>query len=626
MIELQQISLQRGSTELLLETSLRIHPGEKVALIGANGSGKSSLFALLLGELQSDAGSVSIPQQWRVAHMAQEVAALDRAAIEFVLDGDTVLRRIEAELADCDDDLRLAELHAAYEEHDGYTARARAEQLLAGLGFAQSQMGDPVSAFSGGWRIRLNLARTLIQPSDLLLLDEPTNHLDLDASLWLEQWLRNYQGTLVLISHDRDFIDGLCDQVVSIEQQQLRKYRGNYSAFERQRAERLAQQQAAYASQQRDIAHMQSFVDRFRAKATKARQAQSRIKALERMELIAPAHVDSPFHFKFPAPQRSGDPLLTLQQAALGYAGSPLLTDIGLTLHPDSRIGLLGHNGAGKSTLLKTLAGTLPLLSGERVGHEHLRIGYFSQHQLEALDLNASPFLHLQRLSPNAREQEVRDYLGSFDFRGDRALEPVGLRSGGEQARLALAIVTWQKPNLLLLDEPTNHLDLEMCHALTVALQEYAGAVVVVSHDRHLLRSTVDNLLLVHDGCVEPWEGDLDEYARWLLKSARDPSVQPPKAAQHDRRGERQQAAARRAQLAPLRKQLQGIERDLAKAQSALGKIETRLTDAGLYDAEQRDTLQQLLQDQGRARHSVDQLEEQWLTLTGQLEDLQKQA
>ena len=522
MIELQSIALQRGNKILLQDASLRIHTGEKTALVGANGSGKTSLFLLLQSRLQIDRGHIAIPAQWRIAHMAQEVAAGERSALDYVLDGDSELRRIEHELAVATDDDRLAHLYAELDAIDGYQAGRRAEQLLLGLGFPPDKWQASVSSFSGGWRIRLNLAQALMCPSDLLLLDEPTNHLDLDASLWLEQWLARYRGTLVLISHDRDFIDNTCEQIVHIENATLTRYRGNYSAFERQRAERLAQQQIAFEKQQERIAHVQSFIDRFRAKATKAKQAQSRIKELERMEMLVPAHVDSPFDFAFPKPDRFSDPLLNLSQATLGYTDKPLLQNINLSIHPGSRIGLLGANGAGKSTLLKSLAGALPLLSGERVTGEHLKLGYFTQHQLEALDLDASPALHIQRMSPQAREQEIRDFLGGFNFRGETALAPIRHSSGGEKARLALALIVWQKPNLLLLDEPTNHLDLEMCHALTVALQEFEGAVVVVSHDRHLLRNTVEELMLVSDGRVREFDGDLQDYSNWLLSEARN--------------------------------------------------------------------------------------------------------
>ena len=628
MIELQSITLHRGDKTLLENTSLRIHPGEKTALVGANGAGKTSLFLLLQGSLQVDRGSVSIPAEWRIAHMAQEVAAGDTTALDFVLDGDTELRRIEHELANAADDDQLARLYGELDAIDGYQAGRRAEQLLLGLGFDSSQWQRPVSAFSGGWRIRLNLAQALMCPSDLLLLDEPTNHLDLDASLWLEGWLARYRGTMVLISHDRDFIDNVCEQIVHVENRQLNRYRGNYSAFERQRAERLIQQQVAYEKQQERIEHIQKFVARFRAKATKAKQAQSRLKELDRMESLSPAHVDSPFDFYFPVPERFSDPLLNISQGMLGYGETTLLRDVGLSIHPGTRLGLLGANGAGKSTLLKTLAGELKLLAGERTEGEHLKLGYFTQHQLEALDLDASPALHIQRISPKAREQEIRTFLGSFNFRGDAALTPIRNSSGGEKARLALAIVVWQKPNLLLLDEPTNHLDLEMCHALTVALQEFEGAVVVVSHDRHLLRNTVEELLLVADGRVREFDGDLQDYSNWLLSDARAQreSGKAPRQAEQgaapklDKKAQRQQSAEQRKQVSALKQQVQKLERELASRQQKLAALEQRLADGALYEEAEREQLQKLLKEQDTLRKQNAADEEKWLQLQEELE------
>jgi ATP-binding cassette subfamily F protein 3 len=628
MIELQSITLHRGDKTLLENTSLRIHPGEKTALVGANGAGKTSLFLLLQGTLQVDQGSVSIPSEWRVAHMEQEVAAGDTTALEFVLDGDRELRRIEQELANATDDDQLARLYGELDAIDGYQAGRRAEQLLLGLGFGSEQWQRPVSAFSGGWRIRLNLAQALMCPSDLLLLDEPTNHLDLDASLWLEGWLARYRGTMVLISHDRDFIDNVCEQIVHIENKQLNRYRGNYSAFERQRAERLIQQQVAFDKQQERIQHIQKFIARFRAQATKAKQAQSRLKELDRMESLSPAHVDSPFDFSFPVPERFSDPLLNIQQSMLGYGDKTLLRDVSLSIHPGTRLGLLGANGAGKSTLLKTLAGELSLLAGERTEGEHLKLGYFTQHQLEALDLDASPALHIQRISPKAREQEIRTFLGSFNFRGDAALTPIRNSSGGEKARLALAIVVWQKPNLLLLDEPTNHLDLEMCHALTVALQEFEGAVVVVSHDRHLLRNTVEELLLVADGRVQEFDGDLQDYSNWLLSDARAQreggktprSADKEAAPKLDKKAQRQQSAEQRKQVSALKQKLQKIERDLAAGQQKLADLEQRLADGALYEDAQRDQLQKLLREQDTLRKQCAGFEEQWLQLQEEVE------
>ncbi|MGB1455560.1 ATP-binding cassette domain-containing protein [Spongiibacter marinus] len=624
MIELINLSLQRGGKALLEEASLRVNPGEHMALVGANGSGKSSLFKLLCNELSYDSGDLQMPAQWQIAQMRQEVEASDRPAIEYVIDGHQHYRRIEADIEACNDDHRLAELLAEMELIHAYQIRSDAEQLLQGLGFALTEVDKPVSDFSGGWRIRLNLAQALMCPSDLLLLDEPTNHLDLDASLWLEQWLRRYEGTLLLISHDRDFIDACCDFVVHLEHHQLHRYRGNYSAFERQRAERLAQQQQAYEKQQAERAHMEDFVRRFRAKASKAKQAQSRLKALERMSEIAPAHVDSPFHFRFYAPSQYSDPLLGLSNAALGYS-EPLLNKVNLSIHPGSRIGLLGANGAGKSTLMKSLAGTLAPLSGQRHSGEHLHMGYFHQHQLESLDLNASPLLQLQRLRPDAREQDIRNFLGGFNFKGERAEGSCLHFSGGEKARLALAIIVWQRPNVLLLDEPTNHLDLEMCHALTSALQEFEGAVIVVSHDRHLLRNTVDELLLVDNGSVSPFDGSLDDYRQWLLSRNRELGDKPQSASTApvvDKKKARQDAAAKRAKLAPLNNEIKKLERTLQKVAEQLQAIEAQLADTSLYDEANKQQLKTLLAEQARLQTENNTAEEAWLELQEQLEAL----
>ncbi len=624
MIEFEQLSLLRGGKTLLESADLRLHDGDHVALIGANGSGKSSLFALLRGELEPDRGSVRIPKQWRIAHMAQEVSASDRPAVDYVIDGHTEFRHVEKALAECSDDMAMAELHGQLDALNAYTIPSQAEQLLLGLGFKQAQLQTPVRDFSGGWRIRLNLAQALMRPSDLLLLDEPTNHLDMDATLWLEQWLQAYNGTLMLISHDRDFIDATCDQVAHLSKHTLTHYRGNYSAFERQRAEKLAQQQAAYEKQQAEIAHMENFIRRFKAKATKARQAQSRIKALERMTEIAPAHVDSPFSFRFPEPDKMSDPLLTLTQAELGYEGKSILRNIKLSVHPGSRIGLLGANGAGKSTLLKTLGGVLPILDGRRTQGEHLALGYFSQHQLESLDLDASPATQLQRLAPAAREQEILNFLGSFNIRGDMATGSCRYFSGGEKARLALAIIVWQKPNLLLLDEPTNHLDLEMCQALTVALQGFEGALIVVSHDRHLLRNTVDDLLLVNEGKAEPYEGDLDDYRRWILTRATEeakPAADKAPDKPQDKKRARQDAAAERARLAPLRKQVKALEASMDKANKRLAELEELLSDTALYEPQNKTQLQTLLREQGDTRQALETAEEEWLSAQEALED-----
>ena len=631
MITLEQISLQRGSKFLLEQASAVFHPGQKIALIGANGTGKSSLFQLLLGQLSNDEGTVSIPQQWRIAHMAQEVATSERNALDYIIDGDQQLRTIEAEMQQAVQDDRhekLALLHEQLDTIDGYNVKVRAEQLMLGLGFQLSDINKPANSFSGGWRIRLNLAQALMSPSDLLLLDEPTNHLDLDAELWLEQWLQRYQGSLLLISHDRDFIDSVCEGIVHIEHKRLNSYKGNYSAFERQRAERLAQQQANYEKQQARKAEISDFVRRFRAKATKAKQAQSRLKELARMEDIAPAHIDSPFDFSFPEPERFSDPLLNLSHADLGYGETTIINQVNLSIHPGSRIGLLGANGAGKSTMIKSLASDIALLSGDFTKGENLQLGYFSQHQLEALDLDASPILHLQRLSPKIREQEIRNFLGGFNFHGDMAVEPIRYFSGGEKARLALAIVVWQKPNLLLLDEPTNHLDLEMCHALTVALQAFAGAVIVISHDRHLLRNTVDQFLLVANGKADLFEGDLDDYGRWLISQRKaDSSVidnSKNQAEKVDKKIQRQQAAQVRKKLNPINNAIKKIEQQMAKTDQQLATIETALGDNSLYQDDNKDKLQQLLQDQAKLVQQKNQQEEQWLELNDDLESLQQ--
>ena len=635
MIHLQNLSLQRGPLRLLDHVDLTVHPGHKVGLVGANGAGKSSLFALLQGQLQPDSGDCQIPAQWRIAHMEQEITALERSALDYVLDGDTRLRELQRQLAQAEtqqDGAAMGRLNAELDAADAWTAESRASKLLAGLGFAEQEMQRPVSSFSGGWRMRLNLAHTLMCPSDLLLLDEPTNHLDLDAILWLEGWLQQYPGTLLLISHDRDFMDAVVQQIVHFERQKLVAYRGGYSAFERARAERMLQQQQAYVKQQAERAHMQDFIRRFKAKASKAKQAQSRVKALERMEELAPAHFDSPFSFSFREADKTSATLLSLRQAKLGHGDTCILDQVNLQLVPGMRMALLGPNGAGKSTLIKSLTGELPLLDGEVGRGENLAVGYFSQHQLDSLDAKASPLLHLQRIAPQETEQKLRDFLGGFDFRGDRCDEPVVNFSGGEKARLALALIAWQKPNLLLLDEPTNHLDLEMRHALGEALQHYQGAMLLVSHDRHLLKTTVDEFMLVADGQVVPFDGELDDYGRWLQdfrlrqqqarRSSDNGSVQEPRI---DRKAQRQAEAAIRKQLAPYRKQAEQLEQQLGKVQEHLAAIETQLADNSLYEAEAKDRLKQLLTEQAELRTRSDELEMQWLGSMEQLETLEQQ-
>ena len=631
MIELIQLSLQRGKNQLLQQVDLRLHVGYKVGLIGANGSGKSSLFQMLLGKLEADAGDLRLPSQWRIAHMAQEAHALDRNAVDYVLDGDSELREVQQELALAEqqvDALHVGELHAKLAAIDGYSADARARQLLHGLGFHESEIDRPVAEFSGGWRIRLNLAQALMSRSDLLLLDEPTNHLDLDATLWLEQWLKTHEGTLILISHDRDFLDRVVGHIVHLDQQKLTLYKGNYSAFELLRAEKLSHQKAAFEKQQVRIGEIENFVRRFKAKATKAKQAQSRLKELERMERIAPAHVDSPFSFSFQCTRKMSSPLLVLDKAKLGYPSKPIIDECTLHLLPEMRIGLLGANGAGKSTLIKSLMADIELLGGERRTGENLRVGYFAQHQLEALDLEASPLLHLQRQAPEASEQSVRDYLGGFGFRGDDCLDPVKLFSGGEKARLALALIAWQEPNLLLMDEPTNHLDLEVRHALTMALQTFPGALILVSHDRHLLRNCVDDFLLVSDGKVTPFDGDLNDYARWLTESAGnrivddEPVNTEPAGGEssQDRKERKRLEAAKRQQLAPLRKRVEKLEQLLERQSVELEQFNEQLADAAIYEEQNKLQLKQLLQKQAALQQLSGDTEEQWLASVEELE------
>ncbi len=632
MIHLSAITLRHGPEPLLEDASATIHPGHKVGLVGANGSGKSSLFSLLLGRMSVDQGEASLPDDWTIGYMAQEIGDLNRAAIEYVIDGDSALRAAEARLASAEssgDGHAIAEAHAQLDEAGSYTARARAGALLNGLGFSPEAHDNPVGSFSGGWRIRLSLARALMTPSDLLLLDEPTNHLDMETVVWLESWLRRYDGTLVVISHDRDFLDNVASSIIHIEHRRLHQYNGGYSEFERQRAERMAQQQASFEKQQREIAHMQKFIDRFRAKASKARAAQSRIKAMERMEKVAPAHADSPFDFEFPQPPRAANPLIHLDRVRLGYGETVILDEVCTSLAPGDRVGLLGLNGAGKSTFVRALAGELEPLAGTITTSRNLAIGYFAQHQLEQLDVEASPLIHLQRIAPDEREQTLRDFLGGFDFRGDMATAQVGPFSGGEKARLVLALLVWRSPNLLLLDEPTNHLDLDMRHALTIAMQGFEGAVVTVSHDRHLLRNTVDDFWLVADGSVRAFKGDLDDYRQWLRE--RSPTDEAPGLAAENsesteslsaasRKTQRRNRAEQRARLKPLQNRVQKLDRELEKTAAALKDIEARLADEALYQDGQSNELQDTLARQAELRQSLAAIESEWMEAAEALE------
>ncbi|MEJ2455299.1 MAG: ATP-binding cassette domain-containing protein [Candidatus Thiodiazotropha sp.] len=628
MLRFDHLALRRGPRLLFERADFTLHAGWKVGITGGNGTGKSSLFSLILGDLHADEGSLDLPPRLEIAHVAQEMPAMETPAIEFVIDGDRELRRIERELANAqadNDGERQARLHEALLHADGYSARARAGELMHGLGFAIGDEERAVSHFSGGWRMRLNLAQALMCRSDLLLLDEPTNHLDLDAVIWLEDWLRNYPGTLLLISHDRDFLDRISDHIVHLEQQRATLYSGNYSGFEQIRAARLANQQVEYEKQQREIAHIHSYVDRFRAKATKARQAQSRLKALQRMELITPAHVDSPFHFAFLAPDKNPHPLLQLRQASAGYDRNPILQAVDMTIEPGDRIGLLGPNGAGKSTLIKLLADELAPLQGERLPAQDLRIGYFAQHQLEQLDPQACALLHLQRLDARTSEQELRNFLGGFGFQGDRVLEPVAPFSGGEKARLVLALLVYQRPNLLLLDEPTNHLDLEMRHAVALALQAYEGAMLIVSHDRHLLRVTTDRLCLVHAGRVDDFQGDLDDYPGWLAEQRRNQTDEPQSVPQGEhtasaRKERKRLQAEQRRRLQPLKEEQQKVEREMSGLQQRQREFEQQLSDSTLYEAGRKTELKALLADKTEVDRLLETAEMRWLEIGEQIE------
>ncbi len=628
MLALTNISLRRGPNVLIENASFRIHAGQRMGVIGANGCGKSSLFATIMGELEPDDGDLFMEPGSEIAHVAQESPHGAGSAVDWVMDGDRELRDVQAAIADGEAD-ESPDLHRLYERMeaiDGYTAEARASRLLHGLGFAAGEYSKAVSEFSGGWRMRLNLARALMCRSDILLLDEPTNHLDLPAILWLERWLRRYEGILLVVSHDRDFLDGVCTRIAHIEHKAMHLYSGNYSQFETLRAEQLAQQQAMYERQQKEIRHIQKYVDRFRYKASKARQAQSRIKMLERMERIAPAHVDSPFRFRFMEPEKQPQHLLGLQDGTAGYAEDVILDHIDLNLSAGDRIGLLGVNGAGKSTLVKALSTGSTLLQGERVVSKDTRIGYFAQHQLDLLRMDESPIDHLRQYAPDDREQDQRNYLGRFGFGGDRIFEPVRPFSGGEKARLVLALMIRQRPNLLLLDEPTNHLDLEMRQALSVALIEYTGALVVISHDRHLLRSVCDDLLIVHDGMVDRFHRSLDEYPAWLREQeqlSEDANAKwrdgAPKSI--NRKAQRQRQAQLRQRLKPLRDKVRDVEKRLASNRERLDELEVRLADETIYsDASRKDELTQLMRDQADVKSAIEALEWDWLDASEQLE------
>ncbi len=650
MIQLQNFAIRRGGRLLFENASMQLHPGWKIGLTGVNGAGKSTLFSAFLGGISADMGSLTRPSTWTVAHMAQEVESQETQAIDFVLSGDEEWWAINDKIEHHSDSIDVEELmhlHGRFGEIDGYSATAKAAQMMAGLGFMENQLKLPVSSFSGGWRMRLNLARTLMSRSDLLLLDEPTNHLDLDAVLWLEDWLKAYEGTLVLISHDRDFLDAIVDHIIHIENAQVTLYTGNYSTFEQTRAERLAQQQQAFEKQEATKAHLQKYIDRFKAQATKARQAQSRIKQLERMQELSAAHVDNPFTFSFREPTRMSSPLLRLDHVTAGYNGTIIINNVNLQITPDSRIGLLGMNGAGKSTLIKTLTGYLPPIKGERIQSELLNLGYFAQHQMDALDGEATPMLQLQRIAGKKNsDATLRAFLGSFGFSGERIDTPSESFSGGERARLALALIVWLKPNVLILDEPTNHLDLDMRHALTMALQDFEGAVVLVSHERQLISSVCDELLIVNDGACTTFDGDLNDYAVWLrqaridmekkqkaAKQKPEPRVKPvaiasPVAAVSatpalSKEQARKETARRREATRPLRDKIEKQEKQQQKLQTRLTDIEQLLADEQLYSPEQKAALLKLMNEQTELKGQLALSENQTLELMMELEELE---
>jgi len=666
MIRFQQVSLARGIKPLLENVDLTLNPGDKIGLIGANGAGKSSLFGMLRGELHADQGSIDFPSKWRMAYVAQETPALERPAVEYAIDGDVTLRRLEAQLAaaeaepeSTENGNHIAELHGSLADADAYTVRSRAEQLLIGLGFTLEQMARPVASFSGGWRMRLNLAQALMCPSDLLLLDEPTNHLDLDAIIWLEDWLKRYPGTLIIISHDRDFLDGVVNVIVHIDERKLKRYTGNYSSFERQRSAQMELAQGMIEKQTRQRAHLQSYIDRFKAQATKARQAQSRMKALARMEELAPLRAAAEFSFEFREPLSSPNPMLVMEKVNAGYriedpesfaiTEKTIVGGIDFSLQTGQRIGLLGVNGAGKSTLIKTIASELEPLSGTAQFGKGLVIGYFAQHQVEMLRHDESPIWHLARIAPNVREQELRNFLGSFNFNGNMASSSIAPFSGGEKARLALALIVWQRPNLLLLDEPTNHLDLETREALTEALAQFDGTLVVVSHDRHLLRATTDQFIIVADGKLQPFDGDLDDYRDWLFKTKlaaknsaaeavpaaasskkSEPKPEPVAVAAAannvDRRDQKRMDAEQRQRLATLKKPIESrikrLEEQIAKCNEKKAVIDARLVDPAIYDAANKDALKTLIADQAYCIKELDQLEAAWLEQQDALEQV----
>jgi len=620
MLSFTNLALRRGPNLLFEDASFVIHRDKKVGLIGANGAGKTSLFKMITGELDVEEGYLDYPHDLRISYLAQEVPGTNEVAVQYVLEGDKQLIKIQQKIKSAEDNERfeeLGELHEIFNSMDGHSATAKAEQLMIGLGFSQEDLQKTVKDFSGGWRVRLNLARTLMQPSDLLLLDEPTNHLDLDAIVWLADWIKSFKGALILISHDREFLDECVNTIAHIHRQAIELYTGNYSQFEEVKALRLAEQAATFKKQQREIAHMQDFVRRFKAKATKARQAQSRVKALERMEIIAPAHVDSPFHFTIPQADKISDPLLTLDDATLGYS-APVLKKINLSLHPGDRIGLLGPNGAGKSTLMKSLVASIPLIDGHRFEGANLKIGYFSQHQVDDLDLSKTAYQCIHQLDPEKTEQQVRTYLGGYDFKNDKVKDPIKLFSGGEKARLALAIIAYQQPNLLLMDEPTNHLDMEMRQALTMALQSFGGAILLISHDRHLLANNVDQFLLVENGSILEFDGDLNDYSLRILKNLNKSHASKSTTPKESTPGAQRQLDQKK--IKQLKNEIHAAEKRLKRLQEKIAGVEGILQSPETYDGDFQDDLHDLIRNQTELKTEIEEVEQTWLNLNEQLE------
>ena len=615
MLSFNNLSLRRGSSLLFENVSFTVHKDNKVGLVGANGTGKTSLFKMIQGEFESDDGTFKYPPDLKIACLAQEVPGTDEQALPYVMGGDKKLVEIEKAIleAEINEDYgSLGELHAEFEDHDGFTAKSRAEKLLVGLGFSEEEFVKPLKDFSGGWRVRLNLARTLMQPADLLLLDEPTNHLDLDAIIWLGNWIKSFRGAMLLISHDREFLDECVGYVAHIHSGTIELYKGNYSQFEILKAAKLAELESNYSKQQREVAHMQDFVRRFKAKATKARQAQSRIKALERMELIAPAHIDSPFQFKIPETDKISNPLITLENADLGYSDS-IVRNVKIAFRPGDRIGLLGVNGAGKSTFIKSLKGELPLLNGQKVEGKNLKVGYFSQHQVDDLNLEKSPIDHLLRVDEKASEPEIRSFLGGFNFRGDKAKNSIKNFSGGEKARLALSIIAFQKPNLLLMDEPTNHLDMDMRQALTVALQDFGGAILLISHDRHLLANTVDEFLIINEGNLSTYNGDLEDYRKTVLK------VTPNKKIKKNEQIEIRPELSKQ-EIKEIKNKIIMHEKTLKRLQRKLSETEEKLNSPASYESNEGTDLHALLREQANLTSEIELNEQDWLELNEKLE------